>query len=163
MKSNAPEKLKELIPPYLQGRLSDAEKQEFEDALKKYPDLNCELMEFKEIKEIYKELDKEIPSIDTAIVFERIKKNIKKPKSIIEKESFIEKLKKLFRSYRLAWGIVAVQLMIILLLVKIIPQEYKYKTLSSGIPQHTSVIKMNIVFKEDAKEKDIREILKKQM
>ncbi len=70
---------------------------------------------------------------------------------VIAKASLLERLKVLLRgiftSYRLSWGIVAVQCVVILLLVSRLPQQQPYKTLTTQSPQVVSGVRVNVVFK----------------
>jgi hypothetical protein len=157
--------LKELIPLYLNNQLSEKERRAFEDGLNQYPELLPELKEFSEIKEIYKEIEKDVPLPSDAL-FQRVLRNIK-PKSEIslfsEKKNYLEQIqdfsKWVFHSPRLSWGIVLVQLTIILLLLIALPKEDPFRTLTSRSPQPTEGIKINVIFDKESKEKEIMDLL----
>ena len=69
------EELKELIPLYLNNRLSEKERRAFEDGLNQYPELKVEFKEFSEIQKIYKEIEKDVPMPSNAL-YQRVLKNI---------------------------------------------------------------------------------------
>jgi len=149
-----PDELRELIPPYLNGTLSQDKRQKFEEALNKYPELKRELMEFSEIKNLYKEIEEDIPP-PSDLLYKRILSNIK-----YEAETVSASRKKgFFSSPRLSWGIVAVQLVIILLLVITTLKEDRFRTLTSEYISRGEGIRINVVFDKESREKEIREIL----
>jgi len=155
-----PDEIRELIPLYLNKRLSEKERQEFEDVINKYPELKKELKEFLEIRDLYKDLEDEIPQPSDTI-YKRIMDNIRPETktSVIKKKVYLEVLKALFSSPRVSWAVVAVQVIIILFLLIRLPEGDKLKTLTSEYIMQGEGVKINIVFDEDAKEKEIREIL----
>jgi hypothetical protein len=159
------EELRELIPVYLNNQLSEKERKEFEDALNKYPELKPELKEFSEIKEIYKEIEKDVPLLSDAL-YQRVLKNIQpqiRLSFVPEKKSPLEKiqdlLKRVFGSPRVSWGIVAVQFAIILLLLITLPKGDGFRTLTSRQPLPGEGIKINVIFDKGSREKEIREVL----
>ncbi|MEF9426266.1 MAG: hypothetical protein L0956_03515 [Candidatus Mariimomonas ferrooxydans] len=160
-----PDELRELIPLYLNKRLSEKERQEFEEALNKYPELRRELMEFSEIKDVYKNIADEIPPLSDNL-YERIITNIKsKPAmmSVPKKKGFIGQiqdfLKGFYYSPRVSWGVSAVLLAVILLLAVALPREDKFMTLTSEYSVQGDGIRINVVFDKESKEKEIREVL----
>lgn len=163
----SPDKIRELIPLYLNGRLLEKERKEFEDALDKYPELKHEVSEFIEIKEIYKEIEHEVPN-PSPVLYQRILRNIKPemklsltppPKGYIERlQDF---LKSLFSSPRLSWGVAVVQFAVILLLVITLVREDRFRTLTSTYTPPRDVIRINIVFDKESREQEIREVLNK--
>jgi hypothetical protein len=159
------EELRELIPLYLNQRLSEKERRTFEDGLHQYPELKSELKEFSEIKEIYKEIEEDV-SLPSDAIFQRVLKNIQpqiKISLIPPKKSFLEQiqdvLKWVFHSPRLSWGVVAVQLAIILLLLITLPKEDLFRTLTSRTPKPAEGVKINVIFDKEAKEKEIMDLL----
>ncbi len=159
------EQLRERIPLYLNKRLSEKERKEFEEALNQLPKLKQELMDFLEIKETYDEISKEIP-FPAGPLYSRISKNVRQESRIsltyVWKRymvRFAEYLADLFRSPRLSWGLVAVQLGIILLLVFGLSEGDRFRTLSSTEPPLRKGVRIQVVFHQDSMEKDIREIL----
>lgn len=159
------DKLRELIPFYLNNRLSEKERKEFEEALGQYPELKLELKEFSEIKEIYKEIEKEIPP-PSGVLYQRVLKNIQpqiKLSLIPEKKRYLEEirefLKWVFGSPRISWGIVAVQFAIILLLFMTLPKGDGFRTLTSRRPLPGEGIKINVIFDKGSREQEIRKVL----
>lgn len=163
----SPGKIRELIPLYLNGRLSEREKQEFEDSLNKYPELKHELEEFSEIKDVYKEIEHEIP-IPSSVLYQRILRSIKPeaklaltppPKRYIE--GLRDFLKSLFSSPRLTWGVAVVQFAVILFLVVTLVRGDRFRTLTSVYTTPKDVVRVNIIFDKESREKEIREVLSK--
>lgn len=158
--------LKEMIPMYLNGRLSELEKEELEKDLIKYPELKHELMEFSEIREIYKDIEEEMPP-PSDILYGKIVRNIRSGNQEIsfKKEGWKTHvgavLKTIFFSPKVSWAVVAVQLAIILVLVVFAPGEKIFRTLTSESPVEREGIRINVVFKEDAKEREVRDIITK--
>ena len=159
--------LKEMIPLYINGRLSDSERAAFEAALASDPALKQELSEFEEIAALYPDIEEEIPFPSSDRVFSRIMDNIdaqeKKAASTDGPGVLFEKLAEFIRttffSPRIAWAVAAVQLVLLVTLVGTMPDTQDFETLSSGGATTETVLKINIVFEEDAKEKDIRALL----
>ncbi len=161
----SPDELRELIPLYLNNRLSEKEREEFEYTLDKYPELRQELEEFSEIKDVYEAIEHEIPT-PSRILYQRILKNIKPesklsltppPKGYIERSQ--DFLKNLFLSPRLSWGVAAVQFAVILLLVMTLVRADRFRTLTSTYTSPKDVVMVNIIFDKDSREKEIREVL----
>ncbi len=161
----SPDELKELIPLYLNKRLSEKERQEFEEALNKYPELRRELMEFSEIKDVYKNIADEIPPLSDNL-YEKIITNIKSKSampSVPGRKGYIgqlqEFLKGFYSSPRVSWGVIAVLLAVIMLLVIALPGEDKFRTLTTEYTVQGEGIRINVVFDKESKEKEIREVL----
>ncbi len=160
------DELRELIPLYLNGRLSEKERQEFEDAVNSYPELKRELMEFTEIKDSYKDIEYEIPQPSDTI-YKRIVSNVKSGTEVsaFKRKGYLEQiqgfLKGLFLSPRVSWGVVAVQVVIILFMLVRLPEGDKFRTLTSEYALKGEEIRINVVFEEDAREREIREVLNK--
>jgi hypothetical protein len=162
-----PEELKEMIPLYLNGRLSGFEKEELEKALMKYPELKRELMEFSEIMGIYEDIEQEMPP-PSDILYARILRNIR---SKGKEETFLKKgnygtqvqefLRALFSSPKVSWTVAAVQLVIILALVVFTPGEKIFRTLTSEYPVQGEAIRINVLFEEDAREREVRDLIRK--
>jgi anti-sigma factor RsiW len=159
--------LKEMIPLYINGRLSDSERAAFEAALASDPALKQELSEFEEIAALYPDIEEEIPFPSSDRVFSRIMDNIvaqeKKAASPdgpgVPLEKLAEFIRTTFFSPRVAWAVAAVQLVLLVTLVGTMPDRQEFETLSSGGATTETVLKINIVFEEDAMEKDIRALL----
>lgn len=162
-----PDELKERIPTYLNGRLSEEERQEFEDAMNRYPELRRELMEFSEIKGIYKDIEREIPPISDNL-YSRILTSIRSgtdKETVQQRKGYIEQLQEffmgLFASPRVSWGIVAAQVVIILFLIIAMPGDDSLRTLTSQSTLQEELVRINVVFEEEAREKEIRDVLNK--
>jgi hypothetical protein len=155
-----------MMPLYINGRLLESEKNDFESALMKYPELVPELMEFAEIKGGYADLKREIQTLSNDL-YERILNNIGKKEKTesmqVENQRVLDpilrKLRKAFTAPQLSWSVVAVQLVIIIALFVIFPKSNNFKTLSEIPVAKDDSGMINVVFNEDAKEKNIRELL----
>jgi len=159
------EQLRELIPLYLNQRLSEKERSAFEHGLHQYPELKNELKEFSEIQESYKEIEKDIP-LPSDTLYQRVLKNIQpqmKFTLVPEKRGYLGQaqdiLKRVFNSPRVSWGIVAVQFAIILILLIALPKEDPFRTLTSRTPLPAEGIKINVIFDKESKEKEIMDLL----
>ncbi|MFQ5559582.1 MAG: hypothetical protein ACE5FU_03215 [Nitrospinota bacterium] len=159
------EKLKELIPLYLNGALTKEEKKEFEDSLKGSVSLQQELSEFKEIKEFYSDIEEEIPQPPPE-VFDRVLRNIEGEGQRQAEKQFNSSLQPVFEFFEglfkgpaFSWGVAGVQFAIILFLVSGAPEEKKYETLSSGQVTMTDKVTLKVVFNESARESEIRKLV----
>lgn len=161
------DEFKELIPLYLNRRLSERERQEFENTLNKYPELRQELEGFSKIKDVYKEIEHEIP-VPSSVLYERILRNIK-PEAKLSLtpplKGYVERLqdflKNLVLSPRLSWGVAAVQFAVILLLVITLVSGDRFRTLTSTDTPPKDVVRVNIIFDKDSREQEIRDVLNK--
>jgi hypothetical protein len=158
-------KLKEMIPLYVSKRLSESEKKDFEKALGQYPELTRELMEADEIKKSYQDIKEEAPSPSNAL-YDRILKNIKEEnvkQPLFAKPGFMEQvlefLKIVFSSPKISWSVAAAQLVIIIVFFIAFPAEKSFETLSENHIASKDSGMINVVFKEDAKEKDMRKLI----
>jgi hypothetical protein len=159
------DKLRELIPDYLNNTLSEKGRKEFEDTLRQYPELKVEIEEFTEIKQAYKEIEKDVPP-PSDVLYQRVLKNIQpqiRLSLIPRRKSYWEQvrefLKWVFGSPRMSWGIVAVQSAIILLLLITLPRGDGFKTLTSRQPLPGEGVKINVIFDKGSREQEIREVL----
>jgi len=159
MRYNADE-LKELIPLYLIGKLTEDQQQMLEQAMKEVPQLRQEFTEFSEIRNLYREAEEDTPQ-PSDTVYKRIMDNIGEGKrtSVTERRGYLEILRGFFSSPRFSWGVAAVQVVIILFLLVGLPGQERMKTLSSGYSQNNGQVRINIVFKEDAREREIRDLI----
>jgi anti-sigma factor RsiW len=160
------EDLKEMIPLYVNGRLSESEMVSFSKNLEKHPELKAEVMEFSELREVYGDIEKEIP-MPSDTLFARIEERIHADEDDDTVEAgtgFIERLRlimaDLFRSPRVAWAVGGVQLTIILILILSPSQEaHRFRTLTSKPPVSVEGVRLHVVFQKDAREGEIREAL----
>jgi hypothetical protein len=160
--SYSPDELRELIPLYLNGRLPEKERSRFEESLDLYPELKRELTEFSEIREVYKEIEQEIP-IPSPFLYQRILRRVEFETG--EASAFLFKIKEFLRnsfsSPRVSWGIAAVQFAIILLLLVNLFKGDQFITLTSEDVLKKEGTGIHVVFDVESKEKEIREVLQK--
>jgi len=162
------ETLREMMPLYINGRLSESEKTAFEEALAKNAALKQELAEFEEIAALYPEMEEAVPFPSDDKVFARIMDNIEaQEKKTVpgDPPMLFAKLAEFFRttffSPRVAWAVAGVQLVLLITLVGTLPDKQDYQTLSSGQTASAASQRLNVVFDENALEKEIRGLLKK--
>jgi len=160
--SYSPDEWRELIPLYLNGRLSERERKEFEDYLHQYPELKRELKEFSEIKEVYKGIEKEV-SIPSHFLYQRILRKVES--ETVGSLTFLVKIKEFFRnsfsSPRVSWGVAAVQFAIILLLLVNLFRGDGYITLTAEDNLKKERTGIHVVFNMESKEREIRTVLQK--
>lgn len=160
--SYSPDEWRELIPLYLNGRLPERERKAFEDCLQLYPELGRELREFSEIKDVYKGIEKDV-SIPSHFLYQRILRRVESEtdKSFTFSVKIKEFLRNCFSSPRVSWGVAAVQLAIILLLLVNLFRGDGYVTLTSeGIVKKEGT-GIHVIFNMESKEKEIRAVLQK--
>jgi len=160
-----PEELRDLIPLYLNGTLSESEQREFESSIEEFPEVQRELQEFSEIKGIYNSVRDELPKPSEA-VFDRIMKTVKEKTrvpGVSEELGLLEKLRSFFEttfaSPRVSWAVVAAQCAVILFLVLTLPRQDQFTTLTSSQVELGEGVTINIVFDPEARERDIRGVL----
>ena len=157
-------KLRDLIPEYLNGRLSKRDQTEFENGLDIYPDVKKEVREFTEIKSAYNTMQDDLPSPSDA-VFQKVMRRIKPEQKATAFnglgvfEHMRHFFKPLFTSPRVSWAVVGVQMAVILLLVVSAPREDRFATLTSQPDGQIKGAMIHVVFAPDAKEMEIRKIL----
>jgi anti-sigma factor RsiW len=164
--------IKEMIPLYVNGKLAEQEKKAFLQGLKEYPELAQEVADFREIDVIYKDLEAEIPFPDPDAVFNRIMDNIdrqgagareKAPVRKVLTPGFREKLIDFFRtgfmSPRVAWSVAAVQIVLLAAILVALPGRSAFETLTYSGNGLAARQELNVVFDEDAVEKDIRALM----
>jgi hypothetical protein len=159
------DELRDLVPQYINGTLSGKERQRFEKGVERFPVLQQELSEFSEIKSVYDEMKGDLPQPSDRIfrsVMNRVKAD-EKIASVSSGRQIFERLRRFFEgvfiSPRISWGVVAVQVAIILMLVISLPTDNRYSTLTSDQVQLENRVRISIVFDEESKEKEIRKIL----
>ena len=158
-------KLRELIPLYINGTLPEKKRREFEKKLEEYPELKNEYREFLEIKSSYVGIQQKLPQPSEAVfqrVMDGIKGKSKKAEISLEPGIFSklqEFISQFFASPRLSWAVATVQLVVILGLVTFISTGDRFTTLTSDDPHKGKGIAINIVFDEEAREREIRSVL----
>jgi anti-sigma factor RsiW len=166
--------LKEMIPLYLNGQLTEQEKDAFEEDLAKYPELAAEVAEFKEIKESYRDLEAETPFPHQDRLFSQIMAQIDRKETATAKEKAVprdaspdlrEKLVDFFHrtfvSPKIAWSVVAVQVVLLVTLLVVMPGRSTFQTLSAPGNGTDGQLTLNVVFDEKAVEKEIRALMVK--
>ncbi len=162
--------LKKMIPMYLNGRLSEDENREFENALESNPELADELNDFSDINTYYQGMEDEIPQ-PASNLYSRVISNIrseekKQSRSLTADtaDSIREFFTNTFSTPRLAWACAAVQFAVIIVLLVANPignnEDNNMITLSG--PNHVitkNAVMINVVFNAETKEKEIRELL----
>ena len=159
------DRLRDLIPLYLNGTLSEKERGEFEAGLDNHPEVQRELEEFSEIKGLYDSARHDIPQ-PSDIIYHRITKAIEADKRTAEKADkghFLEGVRNFFEetfaSPRVSWSVVAIQCALIMFLVVTLPRQDQFTTLTSPPIETGKGIVLNIVFDPEAREVEIRNIL----
>ena len=159
------QKWSELIPLYLAGSIEDKQRREFEAALAKNPQLRRELEEFAEIHEIYADCKRRAPRPSERI-FRRVEVAVQAHEQAPAPRPAAELLRRLhgtlaelFATPRLSWALVAVQLVIIVVLVAGRGQTPVFQTLTSSPRVVHQTPALQVVFRADATERQIRTAL----
>lgn len=150
--------LKNLIPLYLNDLLENSQKIKIEKYLQEDESLRKELKEWDLIKKAYQLIAEETPE-PSKEAFSKILKRLKKNRiqEIYEKLLFI--LTPL-KSPKFSFALILLQFILILILLSHIWFSQKtYYTLSTPALIDKNLVKINIIFKETAREKEIRELL----
>jgi hypothetical protein len=133
--------------------------------LNQFPELKQDLADFSEIKGIYHEIEKEIP-FPPGTLYPRILERVKTEPRIslnFKWKGYIDRIRQplrgLFRSPRLSWGLVAVQLVIILVLAFGLSEGDRFRTLTSRETLPREGARIHLIFDQDSLEKEIREVL----
>jgi hypothetical protein len=148
------ESMRELIPLYVKGLLSDAQQVEVKKAADEHPELRMEIEQWKKIQRSYETIERRIPQPSSA-VYSRIAAGIKGH----DKSGFFESF---MTSRKLTFAFTAGQFLVILALgiyTYMIQTKPEYRTLSSPPAKTEDAVKIHIAFKETASESDIRKLL----
>ena len=154
------QQLREMIPLYLNGSLSEQQASEFRLQIKKYPELELELDEFEAIDNTFdpinmpdeQQFDSLFKQIET-----KISQNAQKQEQVVQKsyiepqQSWLDNFKDLFSNPFVGWGVALAQFALIAVIVFQTPtqeNELRYQSLSADTPQATASI--NVVFTETA-------------
>lgn len=144
--------MKELIPLYVKGLMPDSQREEFDRALLNCPGLREELELWMEIRKAYAAIEGKIPG-PSASAYSKIASRIKKR----ERAGFFSWFA---RPLPYAPAFIAAQLLIIVgLLVSLAGMRGEFKTLSAPAVTAEPQIKINIVFRGDTSEAEIRSLL----
>jgi hypothetical protein len=148
------EDIKNLLPLYMKGLLSDSASEKVEKAIAAFPDLKEEAEAWSAIKKAYQDIESDLP-LPSSRVYPRIAERISKEVS----SNIFERL---FLSRNFSFAIIAVQMAIIVFLgVSLFNLKNEYRTLSIPSVNTESLIAINVVFKENITESEIREVLLK--
>jgi len=144
--------IKSLIPLYLKGKLSETEREEVEKALQLHPALREELESWKEIDEAYLIIEKKLPQPGEE-AYSKIAQKIREAQRL-----------RWFGWFRLSpaisFTLITAQLvMIIALLVYFMSMRADYRTLAVPSLTERLPVRINVVFRENATEAEIRNLL----
>lgn len=162
-----PRDYEDLIPQFLDGGLTGREKRAFENKLAADPELAAQVEEFKMLQQSYADMPGDFPELSDNL-FERVMENVKSEEKREKVQPlqniflpFFKALRQTFSTPKLAWSMAAVQMAVIIFLVISIPEPAPYQTLS-----HTGItagegIALNVIFKSNAMEEEIRRLLRR--
>ncbi len=161
------DELKAMIPIYLNGSLPESEVKALEEALRRHPELEAELMEFSEIQDGYAGIGDNLP-IDSDAVFSRIRDGIRSKSRHASQTlsdgpvaQLLRFVKHIYHTPALSWSVAGLQFAALLVLFFLVPQQTFFKTYSSTSPTATDTVRLNVVFYEETKEIEIRTLLRK--
>ncbi|MEJ5228188.1 hypothetical protein [Thermodesulfovibrio sp.] len=147
------EKIKEMLPLYSKRLVSDEKREEIENILSNEPALQKELNFWNGVKRGYDKIKNDFPEPSNNI-YPKISSRIK------VRRKYIWNIFSL--NPKFSFGFIMFQFLVIIgLLFYILNLKYEYKTLSTAEIKAETAYAINVVFKEDVKEKEIRELLKK--
>lgn len=159
-KDNA-EPMKYLIPLYLNGQLTDIQKQAFEMALAGSADLEAELEMWEGIDNVYERISQKLPQ-PSKNTYSRITAKIAED---MKKSRPVSFFRRFMPSSSISLGLIAAQLMIIIVLgAYAASQRSEFRTLSAPSKAQvtaTEAIRVNVVFNNNASVKDINELLRR--
>jgi anti-sigma-K factor RskA len=167
MTTNKEDEISALVPDYCNNRLRGKEKEAFEQRLLEDRDLVAECDDFRRLQSLYRQSDPVEPSPSDAL-FRQISVSVGHPKVagvaaapasplLASIRAFWQRLKD---SAAVPWLVAAAQTVVIVFLLLPAPQQDTYTTLSAtAVPANTADISINVVFRPDAVEADIRSLL----
>ena len=166
--------LKAMIPLYLNDQLSPEEQHAFSQGLADYPELAAELAEYQEIQISYRDLEAETPFPNQDRLFSRIMEKIDRGETADAHEKTVrravtpgwrERLRDFFYttfvSPKVAWSVAAVQVVLLVVLIGSMPERSSFQTLSAPGSESNGQLTLNVVFDENAAEKEIRALMLK--
>lgn len=158
----------DLIADYCNNRLDANEKADFESLLQKERELLDECKDFQRFQELYRQIDPAEPSPSDAI-FNRITRKVSvhqkvERKSPVQSSPPAEAIRRFWQRIResiaVPWMFAAAQAVVIVLLLIPAPEHNTYSTLSSTEEAaNAEKIGINVVFRPNAPESDIRSLL----
>jgi len=159
------DKIRELLPLYVNGSLFKKQIAEVEAALEEHPELQEVLLDFEAIGKAYQSMEKETPALSNR-VYPKILNNIRPQ---VENNGWLmirnlirptgEFFTWMFGSPKVAWGFAAVQLVIIVVLIAGNVFDRKYVTLTTPSVFSNGASMVQVVFVDSATEGEIRELL----
>lgn len=162
--------LRELIPLYINGVLAGKHKVAFEKSLKNDPNLKQEYMEFYEIEEYFDQLssasqqhlDQLYGAIKNSLedFDDDTGEELETERTASPKIDFIHHL---LSSSRIGWGLAVLNFAILAIVLVFVVPQYSNQV-SAGIPsvqllQQSKGTQLNIIFKDEATHKKIRDLL----
>lgn len=160
--------ISELIPDYCNNRLSAKERAEFETRLQDDPELLDECREFQGFQNLYRQVDPGEPAAADAI-FARISREVSVHRAVGNKSPGLSGMlarsvgdfwQRFRQSIAVPWLLVAAQTAVLVFLLVPVQENTRYATLSTGnVAEHTEKTGINVVFRENAPEADIRALL----
>lgn len=145
-----------ILPLYSKRLITCEKKEEIEKILCNEPKLQKELNFWDSIKRGYEKIQSDLPEPSDNI-YPKISRKIKERKKIRYNIWNLFSLNPKF-----SFGFIMFQFLVIIgLLFYIFNLQYEYQTLSTTEIRAETAYAINVVFKEDVKEKEIRELLKK--
>jgi hypothetical protein len=146
--------IKSLIPLYIKGILSDSQRLEVERALLDSPELRKEFDEWTQIHHAYDLIAKELP-VPSNDSYSTIRKRSRKS----ECGRFFERL---MHHKKVASAVIAAQLLIMIAMGFYIAHlKGGYKTLSTTSITEGKSMRINVVFKKETSEAEIRDLLRR--
>jgi len=150
-------KLKELIPSYVNGTISEKDKIMLEKAADKDPKLKKEMEEFSKIELIYDFMEIPEPPPD---IYNNIVKNIEKEKNNKKVYDSLKKIKNLLKIPYVSWGLVFVEFVLIVFLFGY-TNKGMFVTASNTYNDMRCEVKIDVVFKKTATIEQLRDLLRK--
>jgi hypothetical protein len=148
------DRLKDLIPLYVKGLLSNAKRKEIEEAIDECPSLRKEIESWHAVQCAYQHIEGSLPQ-PSGSLYEKIAGRLEETK----KPGILSRL---FASPTVSFALVTAQFLFILSLgFYIIQEKHAYKTMSAPSIKTGDYIMINVVFREQATEAEIRDLLLK--
>ncbi len=147
------ESIRELIPLYVKGLLTEKQKAAVEKSSDEHPELRIEIDQWRRILRAYQAIEETIPQPSRAL-YARIASAIRDK----EESGYFSRF---FASRKLSLAFMAAQFLIIIALsVYIVQMRPDYRTLSAPPSVITAgAVKIHIVFKESASSGEIKNLL----
>lgn len=149
-------RLKDLVPLYVNGTISEKDKITLEKAADKDPKLKKEIEEFSKIELIYDFMEIPEPPHD---IYENIVKNIERDKNGKKDNGFFKRIKNLLKMPNISWSLAFAEFLLIVFLF-----GYTNKDLfvtSSNTHNNDCRVKIDVVFKKTVTLKQFQSLLRK--